>query len=85
MRQSSDKVELFKTNQTPKHALHSKFELHSGMPIQDPDYGHLQIDIVSLYLLFLVQMINSGLQIIYTMDEVQFVQNLVYYVERAYR
>jgi len=30
-------------------------------------------------------MINSGLQIIYTMDEVQFVQNLVYYVERAYR
>nr|XP_027231569.1 probable phosphorylase b kinase regulatory subunit beta [Penaeus vannamei] len=30
-------------------------------------------------------MINSGLQIIYTMDEVTFVQNLVYYVERAYR
>lgn len=44
-----------------------------------------QIDIVSLYLLFLVQMITSGLQIIYTMDEVTFVQNLVYYVERAYR
>lgn len=46
---------------------------------------YLQIDIVSLYLLSLVQMINSGLQIIYTMDEVTFVQNLVYYVERAYR
>lgn len=30
-------------------------------------------------------MITSGLQIIYTMDEVTFVQNLVYYVERAYR
>lgn len=30
-------------------------------------------------------MISSGLQIIYTMDEVNFVQNLVYYVERAYR
>lgn len=30
-------------------------------------------------------MITSGLQIIYTQDEVAFVQNLVYYVERAYR
>lgn len=48
-------------------------------------FFYLQIDIVSLYLLSLVQMINSGLQIIYTMDEVTFVQNLVYYVERAYR
>lgn len=40
---------------------------------------------MSLYLLFLVQMITSGLQIIYTQDEVAFIQNLVYYVERAYR
>ena len=46
---------------------------------------NFQIDIVSLYLIFLVQMITSGLQIIYTQDEVAFVQNLVYYVERAYR
>lgn len=30
-------------------------------------------------------MITSGLQIVYTQDEVAFVQNLVYYVERAYR
>ena len=30
-------------------------------------------------------MTSSNLQIIYTMDEVIFVQNLVYYVERAYR
>ena len=40
---------------------------------------------VSLYLLFLVQASSSGLTIIWTMDEVNFVQNLVYYVERAYR
>lgn len=46
---------------------------------------NFQIDVVSLYLIFLVQMITSGLQIIYTQDEVAFVQNLVYYVERAYR
>ena len=44
-----------------------------------------QIDCVALYLLFLVQMIQSGLQIIYTTDEVNFIQNLVFYVERAYR
>lgn len=44
-----------------------------------------QIDVVSLYLLFLVEMITSGMQIIYTQDEVAFIQNLVYYVERAYR
>jgi phosphorylase kinase alpha/beta subunit len=30
-------------------------------------------------------MISSGLQIIYIQDEVNFIQNLVYYVERAYR
>lgn len=30
-------------------------------------------------------MISTGLQIIYTQDEVTFIQNLVYYVERAYR
>lgn len=86
MRQSKDKVENFKTNQCPEFALHSKFALGSGLPlISHKEYGHLQIDVVSLYLLFLVQMITSGLQIIYTMDEVNFVQNLVYYVERAYR
>uniref|UniRef100_A0A1B0BAK9 Phosphorylase b kinase regulatory subunit n=1 Tax=Glossina palpalis gambiensis TaxID=67801 RepID=A0A1B0BAK9_9MUSC len=30
-------------------------------------------------------MITSGLQIIYTQNEVDFIQNLAYYVERAYR
>jgi phosphorylase kinase alpha/beta subunit len=30
-------------------------------------------------------MITSGLQIIFVQDEVNFIQNLVYYVERAYR
>ncbi|KAL3244039.1 hypothetical protein MRX96_019610 [Rhipicephalus microplus] len=86
MRQSKDKMEKFKVEQGPQHALHSIFHLKTGMTvIPESDYGHLQIDSVSLYLLYLVQMITSGLQIIYTMDEVNFVQNLVYYVERAYR
>ena len=45
----------------------------------------LQIDGTSLFLLTLAQMTASGVQVIYTMDEVDFIQNLVYYVERAYR
>ncbi|XP_055921822.1 probable phosphorylase b kinase regulatory subunit beta isoform X2 [Eupeodes corollae] len=80
------RVELFKQRQSNQHALHSKFHLHTGEEIYSDDlYNHLQIDVVSLYLIFLVQMITSGLQIIYTQDEVAFIQNLVYYVERAYR
>ncbi|GIY24034.1 hypothetical protein CEXT_48202 [Caerostris extrusa] len=89
MRQAEEKLEKYKMNQCPEFALHSRFHLETGQPLEgDNDlesYGHLQLDVVSLYLLFLVQMIMSGLQIIYTMDEVSFVQNLVYYVERAYR
>ncbi|XP_055681245.1 probable phosphorylase b kinase regulatory subunit beta isoform X1 [Lutzomyia longipalpis] len=80
------RVELFKSRQCSQHALHGKFHLHTGEQIlPDDKYNHLQIDVVSVYLIFLVQMITSGLQIIYTQDEVAFVQNLVYYVERAYR
>ncbi|NXO19277.1 KPBB kinase, partial [Oriolus oriolus] len=45
----------------------------------------LQINAVSLFLLYLVEMISSGLQIIYNTDEVSFIQNLVFCVERAYR
>lgn len=85
MRQT-ERVENFKKGQQPKYALHSKFHLMTGEEVlSTDDYGHLQIDLISIYLIFLVQMINSGLQFIYTMDEVTFVQNLVYYVERAYR
>ncbi|XP_050670276.1 probable phosphorylase b kinase regulatory subunit beta isoform X16 [Leptidea sinapis] len=82
----ASRVEAFKTRQCAAHALHVKFHLTTGDPVlSDEEYHHLQIDVVSLYLIFLVQMITSGLQIIYTQDEVAFVQNLVYYVERAYR
>ncbi|EMP35923.1 Phosphorylase b kinase regulatory subunit beta, partial [Chelonia mydas] len=44
-----------------------------------------KINAVSLFLLYLVEMISSGLQIIYNTDEVSFIQNLVFCVERAYR
>lgn len=61
------RVELFKKNQCAAHALHVKFHLISGNQVfTDGEYNHLQIDVISIYLLFLVQMISSGLQIIYT-------------------
>ncbi|KAI8491842.1 hypothetical protein Bbelb_302150 [Branchiostoma belcheri] len=85
MRQA-EKVELFKQGQEAKHCLHSEFHWQTGDALKtDNEAKHLQIDAPSLYLLYLAQMISSGLQIIYTTDEVTFVQNLVYYIERAYR
>uniref|UniRef100_A0A3Q3D6X9 Phosphorylase b kinase regulatory subunit n=1 Tax=Hippocampus comes TaxID=109280 RepID=A0A3Q3D6X9_HIPCM len=85
MRQAH-KVEQFKQDPTPSKCLHSMFNVHTGDEIHTYDqYHHLQIDAVSLFLLYLVEMICSGLQIIYNTDEVSFIQNLVFCVERAYR
>lgn len=37
-----------------------------------------------MYLLILAQMTASGLQIVFSLDEVSFIQNLVFYIESAY-
>lgn len=63
----ADRVEKFKKHQCNANALHVKFHLTTGDEVfTDDKYYHLQIDVISVYLLFLVQMISSGLQIIYT-------------------
>ncbi len=86
MMKQADKVEAFKQSQHPKDALHAKFSIHSAEPVvADDAWGHLQLDATSLYLLMLAQMTTSGLTIIQSLDEVNFVQNLVYYIARAYR
>jgi phosphorylase kinase alpha/beta subunit len=85
MRQAA-KVEKFKQTQDLLDAIHAKYDTHTGdVVVGDGDWGHLQLDATSLYLLMLAQMTNSGLSIIYTLDEVNFVQNLVYYIGRTYR
>uniref|UniRef100_A0A8B9MNJ9 Phosphorylase b kinase regulatory subunit n=1 Tax=Accipiter nisus TaxID=211598 RepID=A0A8B9MNJ9_9AVES len=85
MRQA-DKVQQFKQDPKPSECLHSVFSAHTGDEVfSHKEYGHLQINAVSLFLLYLVEMISSGLQIIYNTDEVSFIQNLVFCVERAYR
>ncbi|NWR64071.1 KPBB kinase, partial [Bucorvus abyssinicus] len=85
MRQA-DKVQQFKQDPKPSACLHSVFSAHTGDEVFSyKEYCHLQINAVSLFLLYLVEMISSGLQIIYNTDEVSFIQNLVFCVERAYR
>ncbi|BAZ07125.1 glycoside hydrolase family 15 protein [Calothrix sp. NIES-3974] len=86
MMRQAHKVEKFKQTQSPLDALHAKYDTATGdVVVGDHEWGHLQIDATSLFLLMLAQMTESGLQIIYTLDEVDFVQNLVYYIGRAYR
>ncbi len=85
MRQSL-KVEKFKYTQSPLDALHAKYSTTTGDEVVgDEDWGHLQLDATSLYILMLAQMTSSGLAIVYAIDEVNFVQNLVYYIGRTYR
>nr|CAD7397134.1 unnamed protein product [Timema cristinae] len=85
MMQQKDKVEKFKTTQNPLDALHAKYSSSTGQTVVgDKEWGHLQIDAVSLYLLILAQMTASGLQIVFNLDEVAFIQNLVFYIESAY-
>lgn len=86
MMQQSPKVERFKETQDPLDALHAKYNTRTGNTVVgDTEWGHLQLDATALFLLMLAQMTASGLQIIFTQDEVNFVQNLVYYIGRAYR
>ncbi|KAG8554138.1 hypothetical protein GDO81_003682 [Engystomops pustulosus] len=80
------KVEEFKYSQSTRDCLHAKYNTCTCATIVgDNEWGHLQLDATSLYLLFLAQMTASGLHIIYTLDEVNFIQNLVFYIEAAYK
>lgn len=66
MMQQKDKVEKFKVSQIPLHSLHAKYSSATGQTVVgDNEWGHLQIDAVSLYLLILAQMTASGKLIIY--------------------
>lgn len=86
MMRQAHKVEFFKATQAPLDALHAKYSTATAdIVVGDGEWGHLQLDATSLFLLMLAQMTASGLQIIFTIDEVNFVQNLVYYIGRTYR
>ena len=57
------KLEKYKMSQSQLDALHVKFDIVTGIELNDENYGHLQIDCISLYLITLAQMTSSGLQV----------------------
>lgn len=86
MMRQAHKVEEFKHTQSLLDGLHAKYNTATGdIVVGDDEWGHLQLDATSIYLLMLAEMTAAGLSIIFTLDEVNFVQNLVYYIGRAYR
>ena len=85
MRQAH-KVERFKTTLHPLDALHAKYDTANGdTVVPDNGWGHLQLDAFPLFLLQLAQLTRGGLTVVKSRHEADFVQNLVYYVARAYR
>ncbi|XP_062372219.1 phosphorylase b kinase regulatory subunit alpha, skeletal muscle isoform isoform X2 [Sardina pilchardus] len=81
-----DKVEKFKYSKSTKDSLHAKYNTHTcATVVGDSEWGHLQVDATSLFMLYLAQMTASGLIIIYTQDEVDVIQNLMFYIETAYK
>ncbi len=86
MMRQAPKVEKFKNTQNPLDCLHAKYNTQTGdIVVGDGEWGHLQLDATSIFLLMLAQMTASGLRIVFSVDEVNFVQNLVHYISRAYR
>uniref|UniRef100_A0A8D2LYV4 Phosphorylase b kinase regulatory subunit n=1 Tax=Varanus komodoensis TaxID=61221 RepID=A0A8D2LYV4_VARKO len=86
MMRQADKVEAFKYSQSTRDSLHAKYNTGTcATVVGDDQWGHLQLDATSLYLLMLAQMTASGLHIIHNLDEVSFIQNLVFYIEAAYK
>ncbi|XP_036952124.1 phosphorylase b kinase regulatory subunit alpha, liver isoform isoform X2 [Acanthopagrus latus] len=80
------KVEKFKHTQSTQDCLHAKYDTPTcATVVGDDQWGHLQVDATSIYLLMLAQMTASGLRIISNLDEVAFIQNLVFYIEAAYK
>ncbi|XP_077486077.1 putative phosphorylase b kinase regulatory subunit alpha [Amblyomma americanum] len=85
MMQQMDKMESFKETRSPSDCLHAKYNAATGGTcVGDDEWGHLQLDATSLYLLVLAQITASGVQVVFNLDEVAFLQNLVFYIEEAY-
>jgi phosphorylase kinase alpha/beta subunit len=86
MLRQSRKVERFKHSLHRLDAIHAKFDTASGEPVvADHGWGHLQLDATALFLLQLAQLTRGGLVVVQSSHERDFIQNLVYYVARAYR
>ena len=86
MMRQAEKVERFKESLNPLDALHAKYDSCTGEPVvADDAWGHLQLDATSLFLLQLAQLTKGDCAVVQSRDEVDFLQNLVHYIARAYR
>lgn len=60
------KVEKFKQTQSTKDCLHAKYDTPTcATVVGDEQWGHLQVDATSIYLLMLAQMTASGTVVMY--------------------
>ena len=56
------KLEKFKMTQSKNDCFHAKYSSLTGKPVVgDSEWGHLQIDATSLFVLFLAQMTAAGI------------------------
>ena len=86
MQGQAEKVARFCESGSARDALHAKYDATSGLPISgDADWGHLQLDATSLFLLICTDMTGAGLRIIRTQNEAQFLSSLADYVALAWR
>lgn len=86
MQRQADKVARFCASGSPRDALHAKYDATNGLPISgDADWGHLQLDATSLFLLVCADMTGAGLRIIRNQNEAQFLASLADYVTLAWR
>ena len=61
MMRQTEKVESFKASQDKLDSLHAKYSAKNcSTVVGDGEWGHLQIDATSLFLLILSQMTASG-------------------------
>ena len=52
MTRQLEKIERFKEDFSPRDSIHAKFGCKTGLPVVgDHEWGHLQLDAISLYLL----------------------------------
>jgi len=84
--QQKDKLERSKIDRDNKaNVIHTKFNANTLEAVENDDYSHLQLDAMAWYLLTLAQLTSSGIEIIQSLEECSFVQNLIFYIEPAYR
>lgn len=83
--QQSEKVEAFKNDQDAKNVLATVFSASNNRPIKCVENELMILDECALFLLVLCQLCSANLKIVYSDNDVDFCQNLVYYLERAYR